>query len=323
MWGDPTLTISGELYPRPDTARICLRGLPLASFSSVGPFRRTNRRVAIDCGGDVVTATLDGTPAGVVLQLNGEDLRQAEHPISLCAQVAEAIRPVWPEMSLPRLDWGAQLRVRQDNLASMLEIAERLGFTATGRNRVLAVMGTEGYSYRRYYEEAVALDGGSRRLCGVDRVELHIYTAHDLTGELYWRAECREFLYSRAVDFSPHEVTSAFFAEICDGVTEVPGVSRLLAPSQPERSARRAVGLLLGCPTVSDDLVKEAFAEVYGLPTLEQLKRSYRLERLFTSVERANSLDISCHPLECFAAACKAAGQSELRRSIDLKPCRV
>lgn len=319
---DPTLTIPGELMIAPDTLRLCLRGLPIAQLSSIGRLRRENRRITLELPDDtLLPATLDSTPAGVVIQFNGRDLRPLNSAADTLRVALSAIQELWADVSMPRLDWAVQREFAATLGAEVLDASLRLGFTDGGHNKMLTIVGTSGVTYRRYWSGPAQSGSGAVRSCGVDEIELHVYTAHDGMGGRYWRIEVREYLFARAAIVAPHPLTMALLAEVGLGVIELPRLGRLASSRQDDRNARRAVGLFIGSRTVSDALVAASFAEVYGLPTNEQLIKSARLKKIFTGKQNY-LLDSTGDPPEDRLVGCIRPGQQSLRRSDGLRPCR-
>jgi len=293
------------------------------SLCSVDELRREGRRLVVVLpDGSLLPATLDATPAGVVVQFNGSQLRLLDDPVRALRDAVGCLQKQWADVSLPRLDWAVQRKHTATLGAEVLDAALQLGFADGGANKMLLIVGTSGVTHRRYWASPAQVQSASSRRCGIDEIELHVYTAHDENQQLYWRIECREYLFSRAPLIAPHPVTMSLLRDVGLGVIEQPRVERIASARQDERNAKRAVGLLVGSEAVTDNLVLQAFAEIYGVPKMEQLVRSDRLSKIF-SKNLQKQLDTSEEISDRVGSGCLSPGQRELRRSDDLKPCRV
>lgn len=278
-----TLTyVSGEQLPRPDTVRLCLRGLALDNLVLSEPLTRAGRRLIHEVGMPPRTYTLDGSPSGVIVQLNGSELRPCADPESYVMSALRALREYWLDITMPRIDWAVQLSPERFSLDDVVGLAMACGYleASASENRMRYVIGSGGVSRYLYWRRSRQVQVGDRRSCTVDRVELLIYTATCDRGLPWLRVESREYMSSRDPGYHCHPLTQSLMVEIGQGLVVPESEDVRAVAVDRKRATRRGLSMLLADNDLPVELLAQLAQVVYGpLYDLGLLQRYDRLRR--------------------------------------------
>lgn len=307
--------VSGELLPRVDTVRLCLRGLTMDRFVLSEPFLRCGRRISHLVSTPPRVYTVDGSPSGVVVQLNGSELRVVEDPEAYVSTAISGLVEHWRDISMPRIDWAVQLAPERYSLDDVVRLAIACGYAEAEptANRMRYVVGSAGVTRYLYYSYSRTTMVAGVRRCSVDRAELLAYTATCDQGLPWLRVESREYVSSREPGYHALPITQALMLELGSGlVIPESEALRAVAPDRT-RSTRRALSMLMADPSLPDGVLAELAHHVYGplLPT-SVLLRFDRLRRFLAAGKKSVDLDVAIEQGSTCAASGTAKQQSEV-----------